>query len=126
MTDYRYVVTFRRQGEMAKWEYYAGYCWFQPTKKGGLFSDTIKEGYWVIQLDKEFPLHDGVYSVPTMKNTTSDLLLKTPSFRPPPRRPASRSPRSFPVPASHRHARGWQAGQVFSVVQPMAGAYREL
>ena len=35
-------------------------CPKSNTKKGGLFGDKIKEGYWVIQLDKEFPLHDGL------------------------------------------------------------------
>ena len=43
---------------------------------------------------------------------------QTPSPRFPTRRPTSRSPVGFPVPASHRHAPGWQAGEVFSVVRP--------
>jgi hypothetical protein len=34
-----------------------------------------------------------------------------------PRSPTSRSPRGFPVPATHRHARGGQGGEMFSVVR---------
>ena len=35
------------------------------------------------------------------------------TIRFPPSHPISRSPRGFPVPASHCHARGWQAGEMF-------------
>ncbi len=46
--------------EMRKWKYYTGYCWNKPTKMGGLLGQTVKEACWMIRLDKEFPLADGL------------------------------------------------------------------
>lgn len=42
-----------------KWKYYAAYCSFKETKKAGLLGGQ-RDGYWALQLDKEFGLADGL------------------------------------------------------------------
>ena len=41
-----------------KWKYYVGTSHFKITKEGGLLGH--KEGYWVLTLDEEFTLQDGL------------------------------------------------------------------
>ena len=45
--------------QIKKWKYYAAYCSFKETKKPGLLGGQ-REGYWTLQLDKEFSLSDGL------------------------------------------------------------------
>jgi len=49
--------------QTTKWKYHTCSCWFKPTKKRGLFGDTIEEGYWAFKIrdhDKEYSLYDGL------------------------------------------------------------------
>jgi hypothetical protein len=44
--------------QIQKWKYYVAYCSFKETKKPRAFGQ--REGYWILQLDKEFSLTDGL------------------------------------------------------------------
>ena len=44
-----------------KWTYQTATCWFKITKRPGIFGTGGKEeGYWTIQLDREYALLDGL------------------------------------------------------------------
>ena len=45
--------------QIKKWKYYPAYCSFKETKKPGLLGGQ-REGYWSLQLDKEYTLADGL------------------------------------------------------------------
>ncbi len=42
-----------------RWKYYAAYCTFKETKAPGVLGGA-REGFWMLKLDKEFTLADGL------------------------------------------------------------------